>query len=167
MDSVQSVDYLVIMITDHALLKLDISLSLNRKDPLWKCDVLLPQTMVFVIQSLMCYSPRQGFLWCNRYNLSIPSLSIINQLKYRKDHRDISTQAWTCFGSASGFSERTNHSRCYCVACDARLTFLGGALQALALAARRVRKEGPQGRNGTLGTPLCCVDVEHKTVCLL
>ena len=35
----------------------------------------------------------------------------------------------------------------------ARLHFVGGAGQALALDARRVRKEGPQGRNGSV-TPL-------------
>ena len=33
-----------------------------------------------------------------------------------KDHADASRQSWTCFGSVSGFSERTNHSPCFCVA---------------------------------------------------
>ena len=34
----------------------------------------------------------------------------------RKDHADASTQSWTCFVSASGFIERTNHSSCCCAA---------------------------------------------------
>ena len=48
--------------------------------------------------------------------------------------------SWTCFGSASGFSERTNHSPCCCVTIFGRPT--SGTCDG--------RKEGPQGRNRTV-----------------
>ena len=57
------------------------------------------------------------------------------------------------YGSALGFSERTNHSPCGCVASTECLQFLGDARQALGGG----RKEGPQGGKGSV-TPLRCVN---------
>ena len=45
------------------------------------------------------------------------------------------------YGSASVFSERTNHSPLLLRRLEGRLTFLEGARLALALYARRVRKD--------------------------
>ena len=53
----------------------------------------------------------------------------------RKDNADALTQSRTCFGSASGFSEWTNHSP----RLDTRLKHFEGAREALA-----------QGRNGSV-----------------
>ena len=53
-----------------------------------------------------------------------------------------------------GFGERTDHSPCL-LTLDARLQFLGGTHQALAVDASRVRKDG----KGPY-TPLRCFDVE-------
>ena len=46
-----------------------------------------------------------------------------------------------CIVPPQVFNERTNHSPCSCVASTGRLQFLGGARQALAVDARRVRKD--------------------------
>ena len=45
------------------------------------------------------------------------------------------------YGSASGFSVWTNHSPLRLRRLEGRLRFLGGARQALAMNARRVRKD--------------------------
>ena len=119
-------------------------------------DVLLSQTRVFVMQSLQSIDT---FIINNKSN-KISSSLLRETLRadygfsstQRKDHREILKQAWTCFGSA------------------VLPLLLCGLRHKVNIFGRRTSgpsvgsKEGLQGRNGTLGTPLCCVDVEHKTV---
>ena len=59
----------------------------------------------------------------------------------RNDHADASTQSWTCFGSASGFSERTNHSPCCCFASTLGSNFREAHVRPLQWMQRRVRKD--------------------------
>ena len=58
----------------------------------------------------------------------------------RNDHADVDAVV-NLYGSASGFSERTNHSPLRLRRLNGGLQFLGGARQALAVDARRVRKD--------------------------
>ena len=64
------------------------------------------------------------------------------------------------YGSTSGFSERTNHSPCGCGASTEGLQFLGGARQALGGG----RKEGPQGRKGSVTPPRNSLLRERGTI---